>query len=44
MKRTAMAIATKGFKTKELHSWEQISAYQQRGWMITLTKEYLKQH
>ena len=45
MKKTApMAIATKGFKTKELRTWEQISAYQQRGWQITLTKEYLRQH
>lgn len=37
MKKT-IAIATKGFKTKELKTWEQVSEYQRRGWNITLVK------
>ena len=36
-----IAIATKGYKTKELKTWEQIEEHQRRGWKITLTKEYL---
>lgn len=36
MKKTTIAIATKGFKTKEMKSWEQIIEYQRRGWTITM--------
>lgn len=38
MKRKAdpIAIAKKGFKTKEVKTWEQVSSYQQRGWAIVL--------
>lgn len=43
MKSKPMAIATKGFKQKELRTWEQIAEYQRRGWTITLTKEYMTQ-
>lgn len=36
MKKTTIAIATKGYKTKEMKSWEQIAEYQRRGWAITM--------
>lgn len=31
-----IAIATKGFKSKDLKTWDQIGEYQRRGWKITL--------
>jgi len=39
-KALTIAIATKGYKTKELKTWKQIGEYQDRGWKIALTKEY----
>ena len=35
MKKT-IATATKGYKTKELKTWEQVSEYQRRGWNIAM--------
>lgn len=37
MKKT-IALAVKGFKTKEMKSWEQIAEYQRRGWQIVMVK------
>lgn len=37
MKKT-LAIATKGCKTKELKTWEQVMQYQNRGWKITMAR------
>lgn len=39
MKKVTIAIATKGFKKKEMKSWEQIMTYQNRGWHITMAKK-----
>lgn len=39
MKRTTrkvLAIATKGYKTKNLYNWEQVRVYQNRGWRIEM--------
>ena len=38
MKKQTIAIATKGYKKVELKSWEQVMAYQNRGWKITMAK------
>lgn len=34
--RKVLAIATKGFKTKNLYNWEQVRVYQNRGWKIEM--------
>ena len=33
-----IAIANKGYKKVELKSWEQVMAYQNRGWKIPMAK------
>ena len=33
-----LAIATKGYKEKELKTWEQVNQYQQRGWKIRMAR------
>lgn len=35
MKKT-IAFAIKGFKRKELKTWEQVIEYQRRGWAIEM--------
>lgn len=34
--RKVLAIATKGYKTKNLYNWEQVMVYQNRGWKIEM--------
>lgn len=34
--RKVLAIATKGYKTKNLYNWEQVMVYQNRGWKIAM--------
>lgn len=41
MKKLTIAIATKNYKKVECKTWEQIINYQNRGWKITMTREYL---
>lgn len=36
MKKSVLAVATKGYKVKNLYSWEQVMVYQNRGWNITM--------
>jgi len=36
MKKSVLAVATKGYKAKKLYSWEQVMVYQNRGWDITM--------
>lgn len=38
MKKQTIAIATKCDKKVELKTWEQVAAYQNRGWVITMAK------
>lgn len=39
MRKETIAVATKGYKKKEMKSWEQIMQYQNRGWHITMVKK-----
>lgn len=34
--KKVLAIATKGFKKKNLYTWDQVMTYQNRGWNITM--------
>lgn len=36
IERKPLAIAEKGYKTKNLYTWEQVMQYQQRGWKVRL--------
>lgn len=38
MKKAVLAIATKGYKTKNLYTWEQVGQYQSRGWQISMAR------
>lgn len=36
--KAVLAIATKGYKTKNLYTWDQLMEYQRRGWKLAMAR------